>query len=168
MSCVIPMSTFTSPPLSLPNGAPIHVRAAPFIGTRWGPNYDVDTGNAVVKSAPTSMSLPRVQETTYDSVTLVWDIVQRDNPNESYDVFQSSRGSQWTKITTTSIKDRVIKVGNLEPNREYLFKICAKAVCGHVFSDVLRVTTTAKPVTPTLCGHCVRIDAISEGCAVKF
>jgi hypothetical protein len=162
------MSTFTSPPLSLPNGAPIHVRASPFIGTRWGPNYDVDTGNAVVKSAPTSMSLPRVQETTADSVTLVWDIVQRDNPNESYDVFQSSRGSQWIKITPTSIKDRVIKVGGLEPNREYLFKICAKAVCGHVFSDVLRVTTAEKQLTPTLCGHCVRIDAISEGCAVKF
>ena len=68
----------------------------------------------------------------------------------------------------TCAEDRVIKVGGLEANREYLFKICAKAVCGHVFSDVVRVTTAAKPVTPTLCGHCVRIDALSEGCAVKF
>lgn len=69
------MSTFTAPPLSLPNGAPIKVRASPFISTRWGPNYDVDTGNAVVKSAPTSMPLPRAPDVAADSVTLVWDIV---------------------------------------------------------------------------------------------
>ena len=69
------MSTFTQPPLSLPNGAAIKVRASPFIGTRWGPNYEVNTEQAIVKSAPTSMSLPRVTEKTDNSVTLVWDIV---------------------------------------------------------------------------------------------
>ena len=93
MSCVIPMSTFTQPPLSLPNGAAIKVRASPFIGTRWGPNYEVNTEQAIVKSAPTSMSLPRVTEKTDNSVTLVWDIVQRENPNESYDCFQSKVSS---------------------------------------------------------------------------
>ena len=163
------MSTFTSPPLSLPNGAPIVVRASPFIGTRWGPNYDVNTQSAVVKRAPTSMALPRVSETTPNSVTLVWDVVQRDNPNESYDVYQMSRGStDWTKITKTRIKDRYIKVVGLEPGREYLFKVCAISVCGHTFSNVLRVNTHVKAIAPKLCGHCVRIDALADNCAVKF
>jgi hypothetical protein len=114
------------------------------------------------------MPLPRVSETTADSVTLVWDIVQPDNANESYDIFQSSRGSSWVKITPTSIKERAIKASGLEPDREYLFKVNTKTACTHVFSDVIRVTTAAKAVDPILCGHCVRIDATSDGCAVKL
>ena len=61
MECEIPMSIFMAAPVYLRESDVIKVRALPFIGLQWGPEFDIDTEGAKVMVPPQWMELPRAK-----------------------------------------------------------------------------------------------------------
>ena len=97
------MSAFTP---YLREGDLIKVKALPFIGLQWGPEFDVPMGKAKVMMVPPQwMELPRAKALSMDSVELEWDQILPTE--EVYDVYKSREGNHgWTRITPQSIPQR--------------------------------------------------------------
>jgi hypothetical protein len=164
-SCIIPMSTLTEAPYSLPFDRLVEVRASASNSYGWGPPSPVNSAGARVRRAPDQMAPPVVTAVTEAQISLQWTALTAPGDGNSavlaYNAYWDN-GSGTTNIALLDGLATTAVVPGLTGGTTYRFKVRARNIYGNgAFSTELAVLASDLPdkvAIPTVAVAAASVD----------